>query len=105
MDEKNPWYVDFAINNLPYLTTLILSFWGGTVNYITRLRNKKLSFNFKELALDLVVSGFAGFLTFLLCRHASISESMSAVLIAISGHMGTRAILGFEFLYSRIIKG
>ena len=73
------------------------------MNHITTLRNGRKKFQLKELIFDLVVSTFAGLITFYFCRSAGISETMSAVLIAISGHMGTRAIAGFETGYRRII--
>lgn len=95
--------LDWARQSMPYLTTFFLSIWGGTVNYITKVRSGQKKFKLKELILDLIVSTFAGLITFHFCRSAGISETMSAVLIAISGHMGTRAIAGFEMLYSRVI--
>ena len=107
MPEKDPnntaYFVEWLRQFMPYLTTFFLSTWGGVVNYITTLRSSCKKFNLRELAFDLIVSTFAGLITFYFCRSAGISETMSAVLIAISGHMGTRAIAGFETLYRRIM--
>ena len=107
MPEKDPnntaliveWFRQFT----PYFTTVVLSIWGGVVNHIQTIRNGKKKFQWRELAFDLVTSTFAGLITFYFCRTAGISETMSAILIAISGHMGTRAIAGFETVYRRII--
>ena len=96
-------FVELMRQIMPYLSTIFLSMWGGVVNHITTLRNGRKKFQLKELIFDLVVSTFAGLITFYFCRSAGISETMSAVLIAISGHMGTRAIAGFETVYRRII--
>ena len=107
MPEKDPnntaLFVEWLCRFMPYLTTFFLSIWGGVVNHITTLRSGRKKFQLKELIFDLVVSTFAGLITFYFCRSAGISETMSAVLIAISGHMGTRAIAGFETLYRRVI--
>lgn len=107
MTEKDPnntaLFVEWLRQFMPYLTTFFLSTWGGVVNHITTLRSGRKKFQLKELIFDLVVSTFAGLITFYFCRSAGISETMSAVLIAISGHMGTRAIAGFETVYRRII--
>ena len=107
MPEKDPnntaLFVEWMRQFMPYLTTFFLSTWGGVVNHITALRSGRKKFQLKELIFDLVVSTFAGLITFYFCRSAGISETMSAVLIAISGHMGTRAIAGFETFYRRII--
>ena len=107
MPEKDPnnmnnligWFREF----MPYFSTFFLSTWGGIVNHITKLRSSRKKFQFKELFFDLVVSTFAGLITYYFCRAANISETMSAILIAISGHMGTRAIAGFEVIYKRAV--
>lgn len=107
MSEKDPHFTALLAESIreavPYLTTFFLSVWGGVVNHITVLRNGRKVFKMRELAFDLIVSTFAGLLTFFFCKRAGIDETMSAILIAVSGHMGTRAIQGFEALYSRII--
>ena len=107
MPEKDPnntaLFVEWLRQFMPYLTTFFLSTWGGVVNHITTLRSGRKKFQLKELIFDIVVSTFAGLITFYFCRSAGISETMSAVLIAISGPMGTRAIAGFETVYRRII--
>ena len=96
-------FVEWLLQFMPYLTTFFLSTWGGVVNHITTLRSVKKKFQPKELIFDLIVSTFAGLLTFFFCKGAGVSETMSAVLIAISGHMGTRAIAGFETIYRRVV--
>ena len=107
MPEKDPYnsalFVELMRQVMPYLSTIFLSTWGGLVNHITKLRSGEEKFQAKELIFDLVGSTFAGLITFYFCRASSVSETMSAVLIAISGHMGTRAIAGFETLYKRVI--
>ena len=96
-------FVEWLRQFTPYFTTVFLSTWGGVVNHVTTLRSGRKKFQLKELIFDLVVSTFAGLITFYFCRSAGISETMSAILIAVSGHMGTRAIAGFETLYKRVI--
>ena len=109
MPEKDPnnsaLLAEWLRQLMPYMTTIFLSMWGGVVNHITTLRTGRKKFRLKELMFDLVVSTFAGLITFYFCRSAGIGETMSAVLIAISGHMGTRAIAGFEIIYRRVIGG
>ncbi len=87
---------------LPYVSTLILSCWGGIVSYIQRMRMSSKKFSWRELLFDLVVSSFAGLLTHFFCEYANVNGSMAAILIAVSGHMGTRAIIGFEKIRDRI---
>lgn len=87
----------------PWAVTLLLSCWGGAVNYIAK--NRKKQFRARDLIFDLIISSFAGSMMHLLCKHAGLSQEVSAVLIAISGHMGTRAIASFEKLRDRFFGG
>lgn len=87
---------------LPYISTLILSSWGGIVSYIQRMRIRSSRFSWRELSFDLLISSFAGLLTHFFCEYGNVSGSMSAILIAISGHMGTRAIASFEQFHYKI---
>lgn len=88
---------------IPWVVTILLSCWGGAVNYITR--NRRKGFKFRDLVFDLIISSFAGSIMHLLCSHANLDARISAVLIAISGHMGTRAIASFERFRDRFFGG
>ena len=87
---------------LPYISTLFLSCWGGTVSYIQRMRVRSRKFSWKELGFDLTISSFAGLLTHFFCEYANLSGALASILIAISAHMGTRAIASFERIHSRV---
>lgn len=106
MTNKDGGFIAYLIEllhqGLPYISTLLLSSWGGFVSYIQRIRIKRHKFSLRELSFDLLISSFAGLLTHFFCEYSGVSGSMSAILIAVSGHMGTRAIAGFEVLRDRI---
>lgn len=102
MPQKDPLNAEWLRQSLPYLSTLFLSCWGGVVHHIQRLRTGKRKFNWHELFFDLAISSFAGLLTHFLCDMASIEGAKAALLIAISGHMGTRAIASFEKFRDRV---
>lgn len=63
-----------------------------------------LSRVFVKLLGELFLSGFAGLLTFLLCREWDISANYTAVAIAISGHMGGNAINQIAKLYDALMR-
>lgn len=88
---------------LPYVWTILLSCWGGAVSHFQNNRKQAKPFNWRELLFDLVTSSFAGLLTYLFCQAAHIEGPMGAMLVAISGHMGTRAIASLQNVYERII--
>lgn len=99
MNERGP----FDYHVLTYLWVIALSSFAGWVNWMRKLREGQLRpFNVIELVGELATSTLAGLLTFWLCEWASIDKLLSAVFIAISGHMGTRAIFLMEkFLEAR----
>lgn len=93
MPEKDP-------SNYPLLTyawVLCLAALGGAVNFARKLKSGTTRvFNITEFVGELMTSGFAGLLTFWLCEAADFNRLVSAVLIGISGHMGSRAIFKIE---------
>ncbi len=87
---------------LTYVWVLILSTWGGLVNYLSKIRNGHIArFNVTELIGDLFISGFTGLLTFWMCQAANFNELTTAVCVGISGHMGARMIGKLENVMSR----
>jgi len=82
---------------LTYGWVLGLSMLGGAASFVRRVRSGKAKYsNIIELIGELVVSAFAGLVTFFLCQSAQLDGALSAAFIAISGHMGTRIIFMFE---------
>ena len=93
MPEKDP--SNYSL--ITYAWVLALSAAGGAVNFAQKLKIGSVrAFNFTELFGELLTSGFAGLLTFWLCEAADLNKLFSAVLIGISGHMGSRAIFKME---------
>ncbi len=93
MPEKDP--SNYSL--ITYLWVLGLSTLGGAVSFARKVREGTArAFNLTELVGELITSGFAGLLTFWLCEWSGVSPLLSAVLIGISGHMGSRAIFRME---------
>lgn len=62
-------------------------------------------FSITELIGELFISGFVGLITFYLCESAKIDQMISAALVGIAGHMGSRAIFLIEkYLQSKFLK-
>lgn len=94
-----------AIRNLlPYLHTAVLAIFGGTVQYFRKAKESATCSLF-DFSVDIISSVFAGLLTYYLCLIAEIDGAHASVLIAISGHMGTRAIDVIETFYERFVGG
>lgn len=90
---ENEWL--YYIVTLPYV--IILSLAGGLGKFIMRLNQattpEPLKLIFLRLLGELFLSGFAGLLTFLLCKEFGLSPNMTAVAVAISGHLGGNMII------------
>ncbi len=79
-----------------------LSLLGGAASWAKKVREGHTrAFNLVELVGELVISSFAGMFTFFLCRWAGVNDWLSAALIGIAGHMGSRAIFLGEQLLER----
>ena len=82
-----------------------LSSWGGAVSYLHRVDKYNLKFNLFKLVMEILTSAFVGVLTFLLCDAASLSWEITAAMVGISGHMGTRALFILEKRYENFLGG
>lgn len=91
IEQKDP----FGYSLGTYLWVFGLALVGGAVKYL----NTNGPLNLLGLVRDLVTAGFIGLCTFWFCEWQNINGPLSAILIATSGFMGTRAIKEVENLY------
>lgn len=75
---------------------VLLSLFGGLVGYLEKLEKKKLKHSLFLLTKDLVTSAFVGIMTFMLCDLSEFSWQLTAAMVGISGHMGTRLMFKLE---------
>ena len=93
MPEKDPSSYGF----ITYILVSVLAAWGGIVNWIRKRKSGDTRpFNFTELIGEIITSAFAGVLTFWLCEWSGVPPLLTAAMIGISGHMGSRAIFQME---------
>lgn len=93
MVEKDP----TSYSWLTYLWVFALSMMGGFVSFMRKLKaGHARAFNIVEFVGELVTSAFAGVITFWLCENAGIAPLVTAALVGVAGHMGSRAILTIE---------
>ena len=102
MPEKDP----STYSMITYLWVFAIALWGGSVNYLRKRREGIIpAFSITEFAGELMTSAFAGLVTFFLCEAAQFNPMLSAALIAISGHMGSRAIFMLEKYLQKRVSG
>lgn len=89
-----------------YIWVVGLSAWGSIVSFIRRASvDMPWKKKFQLILAEIIISTFAGMITFFLCEYSNLDKMLSAAFIAVSGHMGTRAIILTEKLYIRFITG
>lgn len=79
---------------------------GGFAAFMRKLKaGETRMFNFVEFVGEVVTSAFAGLITFYLCEAAKLDPMLSAALVGIAGHMGSRAVFLLEkFLSDKFLK-
>lgn len=93
MPEKSP--ESYTI--LTYAWVFGLSALGGFVSFMRKIKTGQArAWNIVELIGEIVTSAFAGVITFWLCEWAKIPPLMTAAMVGITGHMGSRALFLLE---------
>ena len=70
---------------------------GGIISFYQKMkRGDARPFNLIEFFGEVATSSFVGVLSFWLCEYSEVPKLLEAVIISVSGHMGTRAIFVFE---------
>lgn len=93
MIEKDPGLYSIVT----YVWVILLSAWGGAINFWGKMkRGEARAINIMELFGELMTSAFAGMLTYWLCQSAHIDQFLTAALVGVAGHMGSRAIFMLE---------
>lgn len=90
-----------------YGWVFMLSMFGGLAAFIRKLNLSRDPLPLKlfviKLTGELVVSAFAGLITYFLCKASGTSEAFMAVMIATAGHLGGRAIDGIGRIVMAIL--
>lgn len=76
-----------------YAFLLGLAVLGGFVSWYSRVRKGEIAaWNVQHLIGELATSAFAGLIAFWLCEWANLAPVLTAAIVGVSGHMGTKAI-------------
>lgn len=95
------------------LKTVIPTLWmvgiavaGGVVSFYQKVQaGKARSFNVTEFIGEVVTSAVVGIVTFWLCRGFEVNEWLTAAAVAVTGHMGSRAIfLAEQYIEKKLGK-
>ena len=93
MPDKDP----TSYSLITYGWVFALAILGGVVSFMRKLQaGHARVFNLVEFLGEIVTSAFAGVITFCMCEHSQLSPLVTAALVGVSGHMGSRAIFRAE---------
>ena len=101
MNENDPSHFSQIIT---WLWVVGLSSLGGMVSYFNSINKKKVTFSLFRLITEVVTSAFVGIVTFMLCDLAKFDWQLTASMVAVSGHMGTRALFKLEVIFNVLKK-
>lgn len=77
------------------MLAFIAIFVGAVVSYLWRILNG-LKFSILNMIVYMSMSGFAGFICWLLCQHFKVDPAMTAACSGLAGHMGAQFIAILE---------
>jgi len=87
-----------AFSLLTYAWVLGIAIMGGVIQHFKEHHGK--AFSILQFVVDITTSAFVGILTFWLCTAAEMDELVTAALVGMSGHMGSRSL----FLIQNYLK-
>lgn len=85
-----------------WIWVVLLSAAGGLVSFIQKFKTGALQrFSLGELVGEMFIASFVGIVTMLFCQWGALNVWLSAALVGLCGHMGSRALFVAETLLSR----
>ena len=92
-------------NLIPSLWMMLIAMAGGYVSFRRKMASGAArGVNITEFIGEMVTSAFVGLATFWICRGFDVNPWLTAAGVAISGHMGARAIFLAEQKLTEIFE-
>lgn len=87
---------------ITYAWVFGLAMLGGMVSFLRKLKSDRpKAWSFLEFLGEIATSAFAGVITFYLCQANSVSQLLTAAFVGVSGHMGSRALIHIERIFTK----
>jgi hypothetical protein len=92
------------VNLFTCVLAVLLSLWGGFINYLGRIRQGAMRFSLVELAIELAISSFAGLTVGLMALSLHVSPLMTLAMAGLAGHAGGRTVFFLDRWYKRRLR-
>lgn len=85
------------------LIFMLLALIGGFISFLEKSKGGDGSFawNWRGLLLNVLTSGFVGFITIWACEYLGTPWQLAGILTGIGGHMGAEALQLFSAVFRR----
>ena len=88
-----------------YGVILAVALLGGLASWFGKVRRGELlMWNISALVGELCISAFAGLIAFYLCDYMNLHQGLTAAIVGVSGHAGTKGITWLEGLGQRFAE-
>ena len=90
---KNP--LDYPLKQWMFILGLAL--FGGWASWWAKVRDGKVhAYNLSSLIGELAISAFVGVVVFFVCEYMNFPPLLTAAVVGVAGHMGTKALTLIE---------
>jgi fatty acid desaturase len=90
---KNP--LDYPLKQWMFILGLAL--FGGWASWWAKVRDGKVAaYNLAALIGELAISAFVGVVVFFICEYFNFPPLLTAAIVGVAGHMGTKALTLIE---------
>ncbi len=109
MDDPGRSPVDWSLLDanlvMTHLAVLLVSLLGGFASFMRKVRSGAArAWNLIEFVGELTTAALVGLIAFWLCQSADLNKYLTAALVGVSSHMGTRALFLAEQWLERWIR-
>lgn len=100
MPEKDP--ATYAL--ITYGWVILLSILAGLASTIRKIRQGQMTFSLFGVIGEMCISAFVGIVTFFFCESLKLEPVLSAGIIGVCSHMGSRSIVLIEQIVNILVK-
>jgi hypothetical protein len=87
---------------ISYVWVMGLAAFGGVVSYLKKLQRGK-KWKTIDFLIELVISAFAGLITFFICQSMHLSPTTTAAFAGISGHFSGSALKLYGNMFTKTV--